>query len=88
MTRTRRKTIDSLAEQIRDMESFLVIEREGEVYHSLIRMVEKPLIELTLSRTEGNKLRAARILGINRNTLYAKIKQLKIDAEKFRRVAR
>jgi two-component system nitrogen regulation response regulator GlnG len=40
--------------------------------------VERPLIELTLERTRGNQLKAAAILGINRNTLHKKITELKI----------
>jgi two-component system nitrogen regulation response regulator GlnG len=47
--------------------------------HALImERVERPLIELTLERTQGNQLRAAAILGINRNTLHKKISDLKI----------
>jgi two-component system nitrogen regulation response regulator GlnG len=50
----------------------------------VLEAIEKPLIEQTLERTEGNQLKAARILGINRNTMRAKIKKLGIDAEKFK----
>ncbi|MEZ4742558.1 MAG: helix-turn-helix domain-containing protein [Bdellovibrionota bacterium] len=43
--------------------------------HSLIiRKVEKPLINQILRRTGGNQVHAARILGINRNTLRKKMK--------------
>lgn len=51
------------------------------LYDEIIRRVEKPLIELVLSRTGGNQVRAARMLGINRNTLYKKIKELGIILE-------
>jgi two-component system nitrogen regulation response regulator GlnG len=40
--------------------------------------VEKPLIEMTLEATEGNQLKAAYVLGINRNTLRKKITELGI----------
>lgn len=48
------------------------------LYDRIIRVVEKPLIELTLANTGGNQLKAAHILGINRNTLRKKIGELKI----------
>jgi two-component system, NtrC family, nitrogen regulation response regulator GlnG len=44
----------------------------------VIGQVEKPLIELMLEYTGGNQLRAAELLGINRNTLRKKISDLKI----------
>jgi Fis family transcriptional regulator len=37
--------------------------------------VERPLLELVLSRVEGNQTRAAQLLGMNRNTLRKKIKE-------------
>jgi two-component system nitrogen regulation response regulator GlnG len=51
------------------------------LYELLLQRVEKPLIELTLRRTRGNQLRAADILGINRNTLHKKIANLKINVK-------
>ncbi len=61
-------------------------EKRGVLYKSIIESIEKPLIEHTLDRTEGNQLKAARILGINRNTMRAKIKRLGIDDKKWRRI--
>ena len=48
------------------------------LYKFIIEAAEKPLIERILVKTEGNQLKAARILGINRNTLRAKIRKLGI----------
>ena len=48
----------------------------------VIGQVEKPLIELTLEYTGGNQLKAAELLGINRNTLRKKITDLKIVVKK------
>jgi two-component system nitrogen regulation response regulator GlnG len=48
----------------------------------VIERVERPLIELTLERTNGNQLHAAAILGINRNTLRKKITTLKISVRR------
>ncbi len=56
----------------------------GELYKSVIQAIEKPLIEHTLQRTEGNQIRAAKILGINRNTIRSKIKKLGIDPKRWK----
>ncbi|MFN8626980.1 MAG: sigma-54 dependent transcriptional regulator [Candidatus Binatia bacterium] len=48
------------------------------LYPLIMQRIERPLIELTLERTHGNQLKAAALLGINRNTLHKKITQLKI----------
>jgi two-component system nitrogen regulation response regulator GlnG len=44
----------------------------------VLREVEKPLITMTLEATRGNQIRAAEILGLNRNTLRKKIRELSI----------
>ncbi|MEL7453013.1 MAG: sigma 54-interacting transcriptional regulator, partial [Pseudomonadota bacterium] len=46
------------------------------IYQKVIEEVERPLISLALSITSGNKVRAAGLLGVNRNTLRAKINAL------------
>ncbi|MFN7054097.1 sigma 54-interacting transcriptional regulator [Hyphomonas sp.] len=51
---------------------------ESNVHESVINRVERPLIRLALSVTSGNKVRAAQLLGMNRNTLRAKINALGI----------
>ena len=48
------------------------------LYDRILPLVEKPLIEMTLEATEGNQLKAAYVLGINRNTLRKKITELGI----------
>ena len=58
--------------------------KDGVLYKSVIEAIEKPLLEHILERTEGNQLKAARILGINRNTMRAKIKKLSIDIGKWK----
>jgi two-component system nitrogen regulation response regulator GlnG len=50
-----------------------------DLHAALLEMVERPLIEAVLERTSGNQLRAAEILGINRNTLRKKITDLQIE---------
>jgi two-component system nitrogen regulation response regulator GlnG len=51
---------------------------EADLYNRFIPLVERPLIQLALKRTKGNQLKAARLLGINRNTLRKRIRELKI----------
>ena len=46
----------------------------------ILREVELPLITATLEITRGNQVKAADILGMNRNTLRKKIKELGITA--------
>ena len=48
------------------------------LYDRVIEEVEAPLIRLTLAATRGNQIRAAEILGLNRNTLRKKIHDLGI----------
>jgi len=56
---------------------------EGELpasglYDRVLREVERPLIRLSLAATRGNQVRAAQLLGLNRNTLRKKIRDLDI----------
>jgi two-component system nitrogen regulation response regulator GlnG len=51
---------------------------DDDLYRGLIERVERPLLETVLARTEGNQIRAAALLGINRNTLRKKISELGI----------
>ena len=48
------------------------------LYPMLLAEVERPLISYILKETKGNQIQAARLLGMNRNTLRKKIKDLKI----------
>ena len=48
------------------------------VHDRIIREIERPLIQLTLAATRGNQIRAAHVLGLNRNTLRKKIRELEI----------
>ena len=58
--------------------------KEEKLYRLTLKAVERPLIEKALERTYGNQIRAANILGINRNTLRSKIKELGIDIGRFK----
>lgn len=48
------------------------------LYGRVLREIERPLLSLTLSATNGNQLKAADILGLNRNTLRKKVRDLEI----------
>ena len=48
------------------------------LYDRVLREVERPLIALSLGATRGNQIRAAELLGLNRNTLRKKIRELDI----------
>ena len=57
----------------------------GTLYHAVLASFEKPLFEHALRMTEGNQLRAAQLLGINRNTLRKRLGELDIAPEDFTR---
>ncbi|GAB6053625.1 nitrogen regulation protein NR(I) [Magnetospira thiophila] len=48
------------------------------LYERVLKELERPLIQLTLEATRGNQIKAAHVLGLNRNTLRKKIKLLDI----------
>jgi len=75
---------DSLAEAVeRQLRSYFAAHSDGlpasGLYDRVLREIERPLIELSLGATRGNQLKAAKLLGLNRNTLRKKIRELDID---------
>ena len=54
------------------------------LYPTLMRAVERPLIELALRETRGNQIKAARLLGLNRNTLRKKITEFQISLSRVK----
>jgi two-component system nitrogen regulation response regulator GlnG len=67
----------SFEEMVRAKIRALLQRMEGypleDLYDEVISRVERPLIELVLERTGGSQIKAAEILGLNRNTLRKKI---------------
>jgi two-component system, NtrC family, nitrogen regulation response regulator GlnG len=49
-----------------------------DLYHRTVREIEYPLISMALSTTKGNQIKAAELLGLNRNTLRKKVRALGI----------
>ena len=72
----------SFARAIEELEEIFIQSNQGELYRFVLTAVEKPLIKKVLEKTEGNQLKAARILGINRNTLRSHIRKLGITVIK------
>ncbi|NVN11350.1 MULTISPECIES: nitrogen regulation protein NR(I) [Nguyenibacter] len=70
---------DAVARHIRH---FLSSGQDGmplhDIYDRVIAEVERPLIQMTLAATRGNQIKAAAMLGLNRNTLRKKIRDLEI----------
>jgi len=58
---------------------------EGELYGAALAAFERPLFLHALTVTGGNQLRAARLLGLNRNTLRKRLSDLAIDPEEVAR---
>jgi two-component system nitrogen regulation response regulator GlnG len=54
----------------------------GDLYSMVLEQMERPLIRFVLEKTRGNQVKAADILGINRNTLRKKIQDLGIEVKK------
>jgi DNA-binding protein Fis len=53
--------------------------RPGRVHHEALVLLERPLLMHVLALTGGNQLRAARLLGINRNTLRKRCRELRLS---------
>lgn len=54
----------------------------GDIHAMVLQQVERPLIRLILEKTRWNQVKAADILGINRNTLRKKIHELEIELKR------
>jgi two-component system nitrogen regulation response regulator GlnG len=55
---------------------------KGEIFTMVLEQVERPLIRFILEKTRWNQVKAADILGINRNTLRKKISELGIELKR------
>jgi len=60
----------------------------GRVYREALAILERPLLVHALRLTGGNQLRAARLLGVNRNTLRKRCRELGIPGPDKREAVR
>ena len=74
------ESIEALARRLSDQAIGEYESREGEIYQLVIDRMEGALIERALAKCGGVKTKAADFLGINRNTLNKKVKDLGIEA--------
>ena len=65
---------ESLQSYFRDLDG----EAPDGVYDMVVRLVEKPLLEVVMSHADNNQSRAAEWLGLNRNTLRKKLVEHKL----------
>jgi len=67
-----------------DIDNSFITVKKGEIYRVVVGGIEKALIEKALEYTSGNQITAARLLGINRNTIRSKIRKLNISINRFK----
>jgi len=70
------------------LNEFMRLLQDGEmtdVYDFVVSQVEKPLIKKILLMTGGNQIRAAKILGLNRNTLRKKIATFGLEVKELKK---
>jgi len=74
------ESIETLTKRLADQSINDYEMREGEIYQLVIDQMEHALIDRALAKCGGVKTKAADFLGINRNTLNKKVKDLGIEA--------
>ena len=83
LTRFEEITVDDLPEKIRDHHSArLVIEGDDPEEMPTLEEMERRYIRRVLEAVQGNKTQAARVLGVDRRTLYRRMERLEIPEKK------
>jgi Fis family transcriptional regulator len=83
--KARSRPLDEILEQklvevLNKIDPYVETKTKMRIYNDIIRLVEKILIKSALERVDHVQIAAAQFLGINRNTLHKKMKELKIKA--------
>jgi len=73
----------ALADLVPELAEQLLATRPGRVYREALAMLEKPLLVHALRLTGGSQLRAARLIGVNRNTLRKRCRELGLPTSKM-----
>jgi two-component system nitrogen regulation response regulator GlnG len=76
-----------IAEAVPRLWEQLVALRPGRVHREAFVLLERPLLAHALALARGNQLRAARMLGLNRNTLRKRCRQLQLAPPRLARRA-
>jgi DNA-binding protein Fis len=73
-----------LEDLVKEFEYGFITGKRDQPYKIIKKAMEKRLIEISLRKSFGNQMKAAKILGINRNTLMTKVKRLGIDVSRWK----
>jgi two-component system nitrogen regulation response regulator GlnG len=79
-------TARQLGELVPQLADALAASGAPGLHRQVLALVERRLLAHALERTHGNQLRAARLLGINRNTLHKRCRQLGLPVLRPREV--
>jgi two-component system nitrogen regulation response regulator GlnG len=74
-----RSSVESFTAVVPALVDELLANGPGRLYRDAVLALERPLLAYVLAKTGGNQLRAARVLGLNRNTLRKRCRALKLE---------
>ena len=82
-----RSSAGAVADAVPSIVQQLMTTGSRRVHRDAMTLLERPLIVHVLAMTGGNQLRAARILGLNRNTLRKRCRELQLTLPRGPRLA-
>jgi len=78
----------AVADAVPGIVEHLCADKSPRVHREALALFERPLLAHALALTGGNQLRAARLLGLNRNTLRKRCRELSLPATRVARPSR